>query len=99
MATEPTTRMIATWLSARHSGALSWIFYLAVGCLVTIYFWTPAALRDIVGNLDWREWEMPLSSLVCMLAGLYAMWAGNAVSRVPAAIRDGDRRDMKAVRT
>jgi len=95
MATEPTTRVTA----AGHRGALRWILYLVVSCLVTIYFWTPAALRDIVANLDWREWETPLSSLVCMLAVLYAMSAGNAVSRVPAAIRGGDTRDMKAVRT
>jgi len=99
MATEPTRRMVAAGLSARHPGALPWILYLVVSCLVTIYFWTPAALRDIVASLDWRVWEMPLSGLVCMLVGLHAMWAGGAVFGAPAAIRAGDSRDVKAVRT
>jgi len=104
MATAATTRMISAEFSARHPAAWRWILYLAVGCLVTIYFWTPAALRASVGDLDWWEREMkctaqPLSYLACMLVGLHAMWASDAFSRGAAAVCAGDRRDMKAVRT
>jgi hypothetical protein len=169
-----TTRMILGRLFARHPSAcahvcsaprqvatdLHRILYLAVGCVVTIYRWTLAGLRDSVSSLNWERnlrlvqsllllailapifrrglgmgrnmrstflgygicvaaslvilavrsyagtvaqhaWQVaqPFSYFVCLLIGLYAMWAYCPSPSAPAVVRSTDNRDLKAVRT
>jgi hypothetical protein len=92
MAMRLTTRVknrlqAASRRARKHAGAPHWILYLVVGGLVTIYFWTPAVLRDTVGSLEW--------SLLAVLG-----WMACDHGRVNAEIaRSGESRNVKAVRT
>ena len=69
--------------------ALHWVLYLAVSSLVTIWLWTPAALRGSVSTLEW--------SFLAALGWMYAMTYG--AGRAPAEFaRSGENRNVKAVR-
>jgi hypothetical protein len=67
-----------------------WIFYLVVGSLVTIYLWTPAALRASVSSLEWGS--------LAVLGWMYAMACGPGTPTAVVAYRVNGR-NVKAVRT